>query len=403
MQPPSAPNRASPFPITTDFSLVIGGPLFQILRRLHLEDDALTLLKRRIVIISLAAWAPLLLLSAVEGRLWGGEVEVPFLRDISTHIRFLIGLPLLIAAELIVHQRVRGLVEQFFERDLIPETARDRFSEAIASAMRLRDSVIAELLLVAFVYAVGVTVIWRQFIALDVSTWYTIPGPGGGVLTVAGLWFCYASLPISQFLLVRWYFRLFIWARFLWQVSRIKLRILPIHPDGVGGLAFLGGIAHALTLLAATHGVLLAAVLADAILLAGASLADYKLEIAVIVAFMLLMVLGPLLVFTPQLAAAKRRGNREYGAFAQSYARGFDAKWLRDDPPQSEPLLGTADIQSMADLNNVVSVVRGMQIVPVTKQAVTQVTLATLAPLAPLLLTMMPLEELLKVLLGVVM
>lgn len=245
--------------------------------------------------------------------------------------------------------------------------------------------------------------IWRQFIALDISTWYTIPGPDGGVLTVAGLWFGYVSLPISQFLLARWYFRLFIWARFLWQVSRIQLRILPIHPDGVGGLAFLGGVAHALTLLATAHGVLLAAVLADAILLAGAKLTDYKLEIAVIVAFMLIVALGPLLVFVPQLAAAKRRGNREYGAFAQSYARAFDTKWLRDDPPPSEPLLGTADIQSMADLTNVVSVVRGMQVVPITKQAVTQVTLATLAPLAPLLLTMMPLEELLKVLLGVVM
>lgn len=151
MQPPSASGAARHSPITMDFSLVIGGPLFQLLRRVHLEDDALALVKRRIIVFSLATWAPLLLLAALEGRLWSGQVEVPFFRDISTHIRFLIGVPFLLGAELIVHKRIRGLVEQFLERDLIPDEARGQFDAAIASAMRLRNSAIAEALLVAFV------------------------------------------------------------------------------------------------------------------------------------------------------------------------------------------------------------------------------------------------------------
>ena len=43
-----------------DFSLVPGGPLFQLLRRAHLTDDPLELQRRRIVVIALIAWLPLL-------------------------------------------------------------------------------------------------------------------------------------------------------------------------------------------------------------------------------------------------------------------------------------------------------------------------------------------------------
>jgi hypothetical protein len=48
-----------------DFSLVLGGPLFQLLRKSHLEGDALELLHRRIPVFILLTWLPLLLLSAI--------------------------------------------------------------------------------------------------------------------------------------------------------------------------------------------------------------------------------------------------------------------------------------------------------------------------------------------------
>ncbi len=114
------------------------------------------------------------------------------------------------------------------------------------------------------------------------------------------------------------------------------------------------------------------------------------------------MVLGPLLVFAPQLAQAKRTGNREYGTLAERYVREFDAKWLRGGAPADEALVGSADIQSLADLGNSFEVVRTMRIAPVTKEAILRLVAATLAPLVPLALTMMSLEELLKRLIGIV-
>ena len=383
--------------------MVLGGPLYQIFRRAHLSGDALGLLRRRIVVISLFAWLPLLILSTLGGRAWGDAVRVPFLVDIEVHARLLLALPLLIVAELVVHQRMLPVVRQFLERGLIPDTFRARFDAAIASALRLRDSVVAEGLLIAFVYLVGVLYIWPHYGALDVATWYAVPAGGGRRLSPAGWWFVYVSLPLFQFMLVRWYFRLFVWTRFLWQVTRCDLSLVPTHPDRAGGLGFLSLTVIAFAPLLAAHGALVAGGIATRIFFQGATLLDFKVELAVVLAFLLVIVLGPLLLFTPHLSAARRVGLREYGTLAQRYVREFDDKWLRGGAPAGEPLVGSGDIQSLADLGNSFEVVRGMRLVPFTRDTVLQLAVITLLPVAPLLLTMVSLEELVKQLLQVVL
>ena len=396
MNTPNASESSNPLRTPPDFSLVLGGPLFQLLRRAHLSNDALGLVRLRITVALLLAWLPLLVLCALEGHLWGGSAAVPFLKDVEVHARLLVAMPLLIIAEFAVHRRIRPLPQQFLERKLIPESAMPRFEAAIASALRLRNSVLAEVLLLAFVYGVGILVLWRQYVALDTSTWYATPSAGGPEPSWAGLWYGCVSMPLFQFLLCRWYFRLFVWARFLWQVSRIELRLVPTHPDRVGGLGFLSETSLAFSVLAVAHGAMVAGPLAGRIFFLGASLPQFKGEIAVLVIFLLCVVLGPLLVFTPQLFEAKWRGLREYGTLAGSYVREFDAKWLRRPPPANESFVGSADIQSLADLGNSYEVVRSMRIAPITNLAVFGVVAAALLPIAPLLLTVMPLEELLK-------
>lgn len=384
----------------SDFSLVLGGPLFQLLRRAHLSDDALTLVKRRVVIIALFTWLPLFALSLLDGKALPGSVAVPFLFDIELHIRFLVALPLLVLAELVVHGRMRTVVQSFRDRNLIPEQDASRFDGAILSAFRVRNSLIAELLLVAIVYVVGIQILWRNYLALGTSTWYATPSGDGTDLTISGAWFGYVSLPIFQFLLCRWYFRIFIWARFLWQVSRIQLALVPTHPDRLGGLGFLANTVYAFTPLAVAHGVMLAGPVSSRIFYASAKLSEFRMEAGALVLAVLLIVFGPLVVFAPQLAEARRKGMREYGNLAERYVRAFDTKWLRGGASANDEFLGSGDIQSLADLGNSLEVVRGMRTFPITKEALFQLGFVTFAPLIPLALTMMPLEELLKKLFG---
>jgi len=385
-----------------DFSLILGGPLFQLLRRAHLSGDAADLVSRRVIALALITWLPLLALSIIEGHAWGASVKVPFLFDVDVHARFLLALPLLIVAELVVHQRMRLVVGTFVKRGLLPDEGRRRFDAAIAAAMRLRNSVLAEVLLIAVVYGLGVLFIWRRHAAMDLPTWYGMTVTGKLQPTLAGWWLGCVSLPLIQFILLRWYFRLLIWTRFLWQVSRIELRLVPTHPDRAGGLGFLSTVTYAFAPLLAGQGVMLAGVMANKIFYAGAKLTDFKLELLAMVTMMLFFVLAPLLVFTPRLFRTKRMGLAEYGGLAQRYVREFDQKWLRGGAPTDEPLVGSADLQSLADLGNSFEIVKGMKPVPFGKDTLLQLAVISLAPVAPLVLTMIPLGELLDRFLHVV-
>ena len=69
----------------SNFSLVAGGPVYRLLRRTHLSGDELQWTGRRTILLALLAWLPLLLLSMVEGRAWGGSVvSIPFIHERST-------------------------------------------------------------------------------------------------------------------------------------------------------------------------------------------------------------------------------------------------------------------------------------------------------------------------------
>ena len=397
--PPRVPEPLlESFPELQDFSLVLGGPLYQLFRRAHLDDDVESHLRRRILWISGIIWLPLLVLCAIKGTLLGG-IEIPFLVDVETHARFLVAVPLMILAEYFVHLRMRGIVAQFVERKLIPAGAMERFRAAIVNAMTWRNSITAELALLAIVFPVGYY-LRTDVLALKASTWYATTGVGGSALTLPGFWFTWVSNPFAQFLILRWLFRLVIWGRFLWQVSRIDLDLIPTHPDRNGGLGFLGGSAYAMSPLLAAFSAMVAGLVASRIFHEGGSLANFKLEIVALVALGMVLVLGPLTVFAPQILAAKRRGLREYGAFAADYTRDFHRRWLLHADHDGETMLGTGDIQSLADLGNAFAVIKEMKAVPFSRDMFVQLLWATLVPFVPLVFTMIPLEELLDRLIG---
>ena len=378
----------------TDFSVVSGGLFYRFCRRTHLSGDNLEFWWRRVLIVVLVTWVPLLLLSIAEGNAWGGSRAVTFLQDVETQLRMLVAVPLLILAEVRVHWVLLQIVRQFVERGLIPDAARAQFDAAIASAMRLSNSVVPELLLIVFVYGVGISLVWRDLLALNVTSWFAIVEGGQLQLSFAGWWVALVSMPVFQFLVVRWYFRLFLWARFLWQVSRIKLQLEPTHPDGTAGLRFLAQTGRAYYQVLLGLGTILAGMMANRILYEGAKLLDFKLEIFGIAVLFVCIVLGPLLVFSQQIRLARRQGLIEYGSLGQQYARKFSSKWIRGDRLDDETLLGSADIQSLADLRSGYLMIEGIRSSPFgTRHAITLVAI-TLLPVSPLLLTTFSAEEL---------
>jgi hypothetical protein len=312
----------------------------------------------------------------------------------SAHARLLLCVPLLVAAEVIVHRRIKVTVRQFLDRGIIAPEDQSQFKNVIASAMRLRNSVAAEVLMLAFVI-VGALFVGRRYIALDVASWFATPVADQTRLTPAGYWYIFVSLTIFRFLLLRWYFRMFVWYRFLWQVSRhVPLQLNALHPDRTGGLGFLSSSAFAFQPLLVAHTVALAGSLCGKIWNQGATLPQFKMEITLWLIFLIMLVVTPLFFFVVHLATAKRAGLREYGIVGSQYVAEFRRKWIEGHSAKDEALIGTADIQSLADLANSFEVVTDMRVVPFSRASVVRLAIVALLPLAPLLLTMFPLEQL---------
>jgi hypothetical protein len=383
-----------------EFSLVQGGLLFRICRRTHLSGEALELVHRQALAFMLITWLPLLLLTVLEGHALGGAIKVPFLRDIAANVRFLIAVPVLIFAELEVHRRVSPLVRRFTERHIIAVDDLPRFAAAVKSAQRLRDRSLIEAVLLVLVYTIGLWV-WRSEIALGDRTWYALPDQTHLNLTLAGYWYVLVSIPIFQFLLVRWYLRLVIWFRLLWQIAKLPLQLSAAHPDRAGGIAFLGGSSFAFAPVLFAQGALLAGWIADRVLIDGRPLLSFKMEAVGTAGFLILAVLAPLVMFTPQLAFAMRKGSREYGMLSSRFVACFEEKWMRHSDQEASELLKNDDIRSLSELSNVYSNVRQMHLVPFWTNDIVRLAVAVAVPLLPLSLTVLSPAQLLKFLIKV--
>jgi hypothetical protein len=131
-------------------------------------------------------------------------------------------------------------------------------------------------------------------------------------------------------------------------------------------------------------------------------LLSFKLQIGGFIVFFVVAILGPLLMFTPRMARAKRQGLADYGLLAQSYVESFEQKWVLRDLNLSEGLLRAGDIQSLADLGNSDVLVREMRAVPFGLEDISRLAAATAAPLVPFLLTIFSPEELIMRIIKVV-
>jgi hypothetical protein len=203
--------------------------------------------------------------------------------------------------------------------------------------------------------------------------------------------------------LYRWLWRLVIWSNLLRRIAKLDLQLFPTHPDHAGGLSFLGMGQSKFAVIILALSSVVAAAIANLVLYGGESLISFKFMAAMFVVLILILFLGPLVVFTPKLIELKRKGLLEYSTLATTYVRSFDRKWLRGDNEQNEPLLGSGDIQSLADLSTSVENIGSMKSFPVGPGVVKGLIVAAVLPFIPLVATVIPLKDLLKQIMGILL
>jgi hypothetical protein len=386
MNPPSS-SRAH-------FSLVAGGPVYRLQQWLGLITSESPHLARRAVLSMLLTWCPLLVLSAAQGLAIGHEVRIPFLYDFAAYAPFLVAIPLLILAEGLIEHHIAGVEAHFMRARLVPERQYPEYESALDRAVRRRDSTLAEVVLLGLA-GVSVAVVRHEF-PFNFSTWLSLVSDSVHTRTWAGWWYLVVGVGLFQFLLWRWLWRLCIWYGFLWRMSKLDLQLIPTHPDRAAGLGFVGDAQRFFWIIVLALSATTAGVLGNEIVFGGVPLTSYKFAIAGYVVVVLLVFLGPLLMFLPQLMQAKVESEHDYSTFAVMHNRMFDGKWVQGDNPEGESVLGTPDISSLADLGNAYEVLDRMRPVPFDPTDAPALALASLIPYAPLLLTVMPIGQLLE-------
>ena len=215
--------------LNQSFTFTEGGPGAALIKRLRLIHLDLTAdLGRTSLILAALTWVPLFVLCMFEGLAFG-RVKIPFFYDIAAHTRFLLAVPVLVLADIPIGVRLRGIMQHFVGAHLVRDDDLRKFEEILVDSLRFRDSHVGELIVLVITYL-------ATYNALSgaVSTWFR-PEPGQG-LTPVGYWYALVALPIFQFLIFRWIYRMAVWSRFLWELSKLDLLLTPIHPDAAGGL-----------------------------------------------------------------------------------------------------------------------------------------------------------------------
>jgi len=274
---------------------------------------------------------------------------------------------------------------------VVPRDGLPVLESEIARTTRWKDSWLPEVL--CLLAAVLVSPIGLQLgLSGETANWDPSRAPAG--VTLTGLWYWAVCLTLFRFLILRWFWRLGLWSYFLWRVAKQDLHLVPTHPDGAGGLGYLEVVHIQFTTLGVAISAGQGASFAEEISSGTMTFGAIYPALALVLVVDAVLFLGPLLIFTPKLRACRVKGLSDYMEFAASYVSGFDRKWLGADAASEENLLGTPDLQSLADLANSVSVVRDMRMVPVTVRTLTGFAMAALLPVLPLLLLKYPIAEL---------
>jgi hypothetical protein len=261
----------------------------------------------------------------------------------------------------------------------------------ITHVARWKDSWVPEV--VCLLLAMLLPLIMTQLHPVGASAAYDASravAPG----TLSGWWYWFVCLPLFRFLMFRWLWHLGLWWYFLWRVAKLELNLVPTHPDTAAGLGYLEVVQTHFTPLVLAISAVQSASFAEGLSAGTMVFEAIYPAIALILILIAALFLGPLFIFAPRLWACRVKGLSDYMEFAARYVNGFDRKWLAGDTAPKEHLLGTPDLQSLADLANSINVVRNMRWVPLSTRLATDLTMAALAPMLPLLLLKYPVAEL---------
>jgi hypothetical protein len=369
------------------FSL-LGGPLHRLGRRLGLVRRETNTVALGLA-LGLVSWSILWGLASIRGvsdRLFS-------LSAIALDVRLLVVIPLFFLCESTLDPRLRDFVSTIVRSGVVPGNALPALESEIARTVRWKDAWLPEAICLL---AAALLSLFAGQLHLSGKTAALDPTRSLSDVPLAGLWYWIVCLPLFRFLMFRWIWRIALWCRFLWRLAKLDLHLVPIHPDGAAGLGYLEVAQTHFTPLVLAISIVVSASFAEEISSGKAIFEVIYPAFALTLIVELALIFLPPCVFALRLRACQEKGLSDYIVFAARYVNDFEKKWLKASTIPADPLLGTADLQSLADLSSSVGIVRNMRWVPVSTRLLIAVVVAALVPMLPLFLFKYPIAELVQ-------
>jgi hypothetical protein len=358
-----------------DFSLTRGGPLYDLMRwfRLVRFDDH-DVLRQSLAILAIG-WLPLELFALFDPRA-AASPQFSFWTAISIHVRYFVAIPLFFAAENVIERCCRSALVCFSEGRFV-RNSENEVAKLAYAAERARGSATPELILLGAVLATHVAIWHFTARTAVVADYPDLTGPTFGMI-----WYALVSLPIFNFLFLRCIRQWLTWSMLLWRLSRLKLRLIPTHPDRAGGIAHLAEPTYGIALMLAAVSAVIAANWGSLVFFERISASALAVRLGTLIALGEVIALAPLVPFAGHLMRVRVEGCDPYSGFAATYARLFEWRWVTSR--NQNGLLGASDISGLADLISSYRSLETLRVFPFGRTHMLVVLWAILLPMLPL-------------------
>ena len=379
-----------------DFLAARGGPFYELQRRLGLlREDTFRAGSRSMLFVGVA-WGVPLLLSLITGSAFGAYVDSPYLLDPRVWAKYFIAVALFILMEKQVEVRLNKHLEQFARAPLLAPGSFEAAARAVSRALKRRDARFAEAICLGIALLLSIA-LYLRLLESDTAFWAVQLLQHGNSLTMSGWWVVAVSNPIFIFLLLRGLWRLFVWSMLLRELATLDLRLIATHPDGHGGLAFLGQYPNAYTMFIFALSCVLGAAIAHQLLERTLGMATYGYLMGGWLLAMLALFAYPLTAFRKPLTDLKECTLLIYSSQATRYHRAAERELLGENISAAEDAEQTS-AGEIPDPSKVLVSVRKLSVFLLNREGLLPVSAAALLPLVAAGATQLPFKEILKVL-----
>jgi hypothetical protein len=390
----------SDVPDSIPFSLFEGDPLTRVFQRLGMGSYRWRHLAKRSLLLILLTWVPLALLAVLSEVHWIQPPGQNFFVDFAAYGQLLIGLPMFLLAERVIDGQTKDVARCFLTTGVVEPGDAVRLLRINWQLKQLRQQIWPDLICIAIGYAL--TAAWMiPEIFNDRDTWHAMgpvvqpqdsltallqqpPQP----FTWPGLLLLAFVGPLTTYWWLRWAVKVAFWTWYLFQVSRLRLNLVPSHPDSTGGIGFLSDAQTKFGLVILAYGIsYVAPTILYKLKFEGATifvLSVWGYGASFIIGAPLLFTL-PLFMFTQQLYQAKFRALEAFQERSMERAKAFEEKWLKACTSGHYELMSGGDLAGLNALNQVYAHIHKMRVVPFDLRSFSELVGSALGPMIPLL------------------